>query len=307
MNKPVLVVMAAGLGSRYGGLKQMEAVTPEGEIILDFAVYDAKEAGFEDIIFVIKPEMEKDFNELVLSKMNGKVNTKYVFQELNQLPEGYSLPEGRTKPWGTCHAVMACKDLIDGPFAVINADDYYGKDAFKKVYDYLCEVDNESDDYCMAGYYVENTLSDIGTVTRGICKADDAGFLTAIQETKNIGWKDDSHEGISYDDPEHGIHDIPKGTVVSMNFWGYTKSMMDDMVEYFPTFLDEAAQTDPLKKEFLLPTEVGRLLGENKIKVRILEASDRWFGVTYKEDLPGVKEAFAEMKAAGKYPKELWG
>lgn len=298
MNKPKLVVMAAGLGSRFGGLKQMEPITEENEIILDFACYDAVKAGFEDIVFVIKPEMEELFKERVLAPMKDHVNTCYVFQDMNQLPAGYSVPEGRVKPWGTCHAVMAAKDILDGPFAVINSDDYYGKDAFKKVYDFLCENQDEST-FCMAGYYVENTLSDQGAVTRGVCMTED-GYLTEIDETKEIARCED---GVIRGAGDKVIAD---GTAVSMNFWGFTKKMMDEMIDGFPAFLDMTAETDPLKGEYLLPIKVGEMLEEGKCRVKVLEATDKWYGVTYKEDKEIVMDAFSKMKAEGKYPQKLW-
>lgn len=299
MKKPKLVVMAAGLGSRFGGLKQMEPITDENEIILDFAFYDAVKAGFEDIIFIIKPEMEEVFRARVLAPMAGHVNTSYVFQDMDQLPDGYSVPEGRVKPWGTCHAVMAARELLDGPFAVINSDDYYGADAFSKVYDFLAGNDDERT-FCMVGYYVENTLSDQGTVTRGVCMTED-GYLTGIDETKEIG------RGADGVITGAGGKVIPEGTVVSMNFWGFTGAMMDEMVAGFPAFLDAAMKNDPMKAEYLLPVEVGRLLGEGRCRVRVLEATDKWYGVTYKEDKEIVMEAFRRMKAEGKYPQKLWG
>lgn len=299
MKKPKLVVMAAGLGSRFGGLKQMEPITDENEIILDFACYDAVKAGFEDIIFIIKPEMEEVFKERVLAPMVGHVNTSYVFQDMDQLPDGYSVPEGRVKPWGTCHAVMAASELLDGPFAVINSDDYYGVDAFAKVYDFLAGNDDERT-FCMAGYYVENTLSDQGTVTRGVCMTE-GGYLTGIDETKEIGRGED---GVI---TGAGGKVIDEGTVVSMNFWGFTGAMMDEMVSGFPAFLDSAMKNDPMKAEYLLPIEVGRMLSEDKCRVRVLEATDKWYGVTYKEDKEIVMDAFRKMKAEGKYPQKLWG
>lgn len=302
MNKPKLVVMAAGLGSRYGGLKQMESVTAEGEIILDFAVYDAMKAGFEEVIFIIKPEMEEIFKERVIAPMSKYIKTHYVFQNIDQLPEGYTVPEGRVKPWGTCHAVMACGDLLDGSFAVINADDYYGRDAFVKVYDFLANNTSESM-CCMAGYYVQNTLSEQGTVTRGVCQTDNDANLTGIRETKEIGWK----EGIIVYPDEHGNDVvIPKGTVVSMNFWGFTSKMMDEIRTGFPEFLDDAIENNPLKAEYLLPIKVGEMLEQDNINVKVLEAADKWYGVTYKEDREIVVEAFKQMKAAGKYPEKLW-
>ena len=299
MKKPKLVVMAAGLGSRFGGLKQMEPITDENEIILDFACYDAVKAGFEDIIFIIKPEMEEVFRKRVLAPMAGHVNTSYVMQTMDQLPEGYSVPEGRVKPWGTCHAVMAAAEVIDGPFAVINSDDYYGRDAFSKVYDFLSSENDEST-FCMAGYYVENTLSDQGTVTRGVCMTED-GYLTGIDETKEIGRGPD---GVI---TGAGGKVIPEGTVVSMNFWGFTGRMLDEMIAGFPAFLDDAVKNDPMKAEYLLPVEVGRLLDEGRCRVRVLEAVDKWYGVTYKEDKEIVMEAFRRMKAEGRYPQKLWG
>ena len=299
MKKPKLVVMAAGLGSRFGGLKQMEPITDENEIILDFACYDAVKAGFEDIIFIIKPEMEEVFRKRVLAPMAGHVNTSYVMQTMDQLPEGYSVPDGRVKPWGTCHAVMAAAEMIDGPFAVINSDDYYGRDAFSKVYDFLASESDEST-FCMAGYYVENTLSDQGTVTRGVCMTED-GYLTGIDETKEIGRGPD---GVI---TGAGGKVIPEGTVVSMNFWGFTGRMLDEMIAGFPAFLDDAVKNDPMKAEYLLPVEVGRMLDEGRCRVRVLEAADKWYGVTYKEDKEIVMEAFRRMKAEGKYPQKLWG
>lgn len=302
MNNIKLVVMAAGLGSRYGGLKQMESVTAQDEIILDFAVYDAMKAGFKDVIFIIKPEMEEIFKERVLSRMEKYLNVTYVFQDLQQLPEGYAVPEGRTKPWGTCHAVMACGELLDGPFAVINADDYYGADAFKKVYDFLAE-DKDDQTYCMAGYYIENTLSEQGTVTRGICSVDENKMLVKIRETKEIGWQG---EKIAYPNEDTSLTEVMHGTPVSMNFWGFKPSMMETMKKNFPAFLDEAIKTNPMKAEYLLPIEIGHMLEEGQIKVKVLEASDKWYGVTYKEDKALVTSAFAKMKADGKYPEKLW-
>ena len=296
MIKPKLVVMAAGLGSRFGGLKQMENMTKEGEIILDFSCYDAIKAGFKDIVFIIKPEMEEDFKERVIKNISKYANCKYVFQVLEDLPKGYKVPNGRTKPWGTCHAVLCAKDLLkDSPFCVINSDDYYGYDAFKKVYDFL-EKDKDDNTYCMAGYLVENTLSDLGTVTRGVCLSDN-GYLSSINETKEIGWKENGKIGTNDTYINHG-------TIVSMNFWGFKPSMLKYMEEDFIPFLED--NSDPLKGEFLLPIEVEKLLKENKCKVKIYPAYDKWYGVTYKEDKPKVEEAFNNLKVIGKYPERLW-
>jgi len=303
MNNIKLIVMAAGLGSRYGGLKQMEAVTEQNEIILDFAVYDAMKAGFKDVIFIIKPEMEEIFKDRVMNRMAKYLNVSYVFQDLSQLPEGYTVPEGRTKPWGTCHAVMAGGKLLDGPFAVINADDYYGADAFKKVYDFLAE-DKDENTYCMAGYYIENTLSEQGTVTRGICAADEENMLTEIRETREIGWSADGK--ITYPNEFGQAIEVAKGTVVSMNFWGFKPSMMEFMQQNFSGFLDDAIANNPLKAEYLLPIEVGKMLDRKEITVKVLEAKDKWYGVTYKEDKELVVQAFKRMKEEGKYPEKLW-
>lgn len=305
MKKPKLVVMAAGLGSRYGGLKQMEAVTPQDEILLDFACYDAWKVGFEEIVFIIKREMEEAFRERVLSRMERYVKCTYVFQELEQLPSGCSVPEGRTKPWGTCHAVMAAKGHLDGPFAVVNADDYYGRDAFRKVYDFLCSHRAE-DSYCMAGYSVENTLSEQGTVTRGVCTADEMGFLTGIDETKNIGWEDQARGTIAAWNEQGGARPIPRGTVVSMNFWGFRPSILEHMTEDFHAFWERDVKGNPLKAEFLLPIEVGALLERGAVTVKVLEAADRWYGVTYQEDKTKVEQALRRMKEEGKYPEILW-
>ena len=298
MKAPKLVVMAAGLGSRYGGLKQMEPVTDENEILLDFAVYDALQAGFQDVIFVIKPEMEELFRRRVMAPMSPYLHARYVLQDLRRLPEGYTVPEGRTKPWGTCHAVMACEELLDGPFAVINADDYYGRDAFKKVHDFLVRDEGENS-YCMACYRVENTLSRQGTVTRGVCKTDAKGNLLSIEETREIGWE--NGEIVAGNGKK-----ISRGTPVSMNFWGFRPSMMRQMREHFPAFLDQAMQEEPLQSEYLLPNEVGRLLQEGRITVKALDVSDKWYGVTYKEDRALVYDAFRKMKERGKYPRKLW-
>ncbi|MDO4485128.1 MAG: sugar phosphate nucleotidyltransferase [Bacillota bacterium] len=298
MKKPKLVVMAAGLGSRYGGLKQMEPITEENEIILDFACYDAVKAGFEDIIFIIKPEMEDVFKERVLTPMSGYVNTSYVFQEINQLPDGYEVPNGRVKPWGTCHAVLAARELLDGSFAVINSDDYYGSDAFINVFNFLI-TNNEENTFCMAGYHVENTLSDQGIVTRGICTIE-GGYLTEIKETRGVGRGED---GVITG--EYGIK-IPEGTVVSMNFWGFTGKIMDEIISGFPSFLDEAFVKNPMNAEYLLPVEIGKLIEEDKCRVQVLEADDQWYGVTYQKDKRVVMEAFRQLKAEGKYPQKLW-
>lgn len=298
MKKPKLIVMAAGLGSRYGGLKQMESISDNNEIILDFACYDAVKAGFDEIIFIIKPEMEEVFKERVINPMSRYAKISYVFQELHQLPDGFEVPEGRIKPWGTCHAVMAAAELIDGPFAVINSDDYYGKSSFKEMYRFLAN-NREQTQLCMIGYMVQNTLSDQGSVTRGICSVKE-GFLTDIQETKGLFRND---EGIILSEDNKLID---KDTVVSMNFWGFTESMLKEIIAGFPQFLKSATADNLLTSEYLLPIKVGELLSEKKYTVRVLESTDTWYGVTYQEDRKNVEDALRKMKTEGLYPQKIW-
>ncbi len=306
MNKPSLVIMAAGMGSRYGGLKQIDPITDKGEIILDFSLYDAMLAGFEKAVFIIKKENEEAFRKLMDGKAAKRIDIQYAFQSLDDLPKGYSVPEGREKPWGTCHAVMSARHLIDGPFAVINADDYYGSGAFQVMYDFLEKAkDDDKYRYAMVGYQVENTLTENGTVSRGVCHTSDKGFLTDIAERTKIGWKG---QDIAYTEDE-GETWVPvdKGTTVSMNFWGFTRSFMDEMIKRFPAFLDEALKTNPLKAEYFLPGVVDQLLKEDKATVKVLKSIDKWFGVTYREDKPVVVNALQSMKDKGIYPEALWG
>lgn len=321
-----LIVMAAGLGSRYGGLKQMDNMTSSGEIILDFACFDAIKAGFKDIVFVIKPEMEDEFNMRVVSKIAKYANVQYVFQDMSMLPGGMEVPAGRVKPWGTCHAVLAAKDLIDGPFAVINSDDYYGADAFRKVHDFL-QGSADENEFCMAGYSVENTLSDHGTVTRGVCNVDAGGYLSSIDETKNIGWVDKGAGEIGVLGGAGGNEisarggdcceeisarvgagrRIAMGTPVSMNFWGFKPSILAQMETGFSEFLSGKLKDDPMNAEYPLPVCVEELLESGQAKVKVLDVADKWYGVTYKEDKAFVSEAFERMKREGKYPEVLWG
>ena len=304
MNKPVLVIMAAGLGSRYGGLKQMDPITDKGEIILDFSLYDAMIAGFEKAIFIIKKEHEKDFRKLMDGNAAKHIQIEYAFQDMNDLPEGYVVPEGREKPWGTCHAVMSARHLIDGPFAVINADDYYGPGAFQVMFDYLKKAEDDSKyRYAMVGYTVENTLTENGTVSRGVCKISDESLLTDIVERTKIGWRG---RDVAYTEDEVNWVEVPKGTLVSMNFWGFTRSFMDEMIARFPAFLDDALEHNPLKAEYFLPGVVDQLLKERKATVRVLRSGDKWFGVTYKKDKPVVVKALQTMKDKELYPDKLW-
>ena len=305
MKKPVLVIMAAGMGSRYGGLKQIDPLDDDGHIIMDFSMYDARRAGFEKVIFIIKRELEADFKERVGNRISRYMDVSYVYQELTDLPEGYEVPEGRVKPWGTAHAVLSCIDQIEGPFAVINADDYYGQEAFQLIYDYLAS--HEDDDkyrYTMVGYHLGNTVTDNGHVARGICDMNENGELIAIHERTRIEKRDD---GIAYteDDGQTWTY-VPADTTVSMNMWGFTRSILEEIRDGFPEFLDHGLKTNPMKCEYFLPAVVSDLLGEEKATVAVLTSVDKWYGVTYKEDKPVVVAAIRKMKEEGRYPEHLW-
>lgn len=307
--------MAAGMGSRYGGLKQIDPVSDKGEIILDFSLYDAMMAGFEDVIFVIKEENEDDFRNLIDGRAGKHMNVHYAFQRLEDIPEGFSVPEGREKPWGTCHAVMSARHLVNGPFAVINADDYYGPGAFQSMYDFLEKSAEEavreeaggtkSDiyDFCMIGYELRNTITENGHVSRGICEVTDGGYLKDIVERTKIMKIDGS---IRYTEDGENWTSLSEDTVVSMNFWGFSRDMMNEMVNRFPEFLIRALKTDPLKGEYFLPGVVDALLKEGKARVQVLKSRDKWYGVTYKEDKETVVDALQAMKDKGLYPDVLW-
>lgn len=305
MRKPVLVIMAAGMGSRYGGLKQIDPIDDQGHFIMDFSIYDAVKAGFEKIVFIIKKENEADFREKIGNRIEKQIQVEYVFQRLENLPEGYSVPEGRVKPWGTGHAVLSCLGMIYGPLAVINSDDYYGRSAFSIIYNHLIkEKDKEKYNYAMVGYIIENTLTDNGHVARGVCAVNDEGYLTEIAERTRIEKKG---EGAAYtpDDGRTWIP-IPRGSIVSMNMWGFTNSILGELNDRFKVFLDENLDTNPFKAEFFLPDVVGTLIKENKASVRVLKSHDKWYGVTYKEDKERVARAIARMKKEGLYPEKLW-
>ena len=303
--EPILVIMAAGMGSRFGGLKQIEPISDKGETILDFSLYDAFMAGFKKAIFVIKREKEEDFRKLIDNGAAKYMEVDYAFQQLNDLPDGYSVPEGRAKPWGPAHAVMAARHLADGPIAVINADDYYGPGAFQTIYDFLeGACDGEKYSYCMVGYDIENTLTENGFVSRGVCKTSGQGFLTEITERTKIQWKDG--EIVYTEDDGKTWKNLAKGTTVSMNFWGFTPSMMKEMEAGFPAALDKILAENPLKGEYFLPGVVDRLLREGKAEVKVLKSRDRWYGVTYKEDKESVVSALQSMKDKGEYPDKLW-
>ena len=398
ITKPALIIMAAGMGSRYGGLKQVDPVTPEGEILLDFSLYDAMMAGFEDVVFIIRKEHREAFDNLLKDRAGKHLNIHYAYQELSDLPRGFDVPEGRTKPWGTCHAVMACRHIVKGPFAVINADDYYGPSAFMQIYDFLSSVassevssaENHSDkdgltskgsdnnspaseishevpqgdktsNFAMVGYMLPNTLSESGHVARGVCQISDDGYLHDIVERTKIMRRPDGcmmtsrdssmnstgdsikssteHSGVSftenpgmssaenstcnstdksttnstdksiiaYEDAETGNWiPLSANTIVSMNFWGFTQSFMQAMIDNFPAFLDKSLKDDPLKAEYFLPFVVDKMITDGSAKVKVLSSKDRWYGMTYKEDKPMVTTALQSMKDKGLYPEKLW-
>lgn len=306
MNKPVLVIMAAGMGSRYGGLKQIDPIDSQGHIIIDFSIYDAIKAGFEKLVFIIKKEDEEDFKEVIGKRMEQKVEVTYAYQELSNLPPDYAVPQGRKKPWGTGHAILSCYDVIDGPFAVINADDYYGQHAFKVIYDYLASHgDDEKYRYAMVGYILENTLTDNGHVARGVCETNDRGYLVGIHERTRIEKREGGAQ-YTEDDGQTWVT-IPQGSIVSMNLWGFNRSVLEELKERFPVFLNEAMKTNPLKGEYFLPSVVGELLEEDKASVAVLKSQDRWYGVTYREDKEVVMAAIQGLKDKGLYPDKLWG
>ena len=307
MKKPVLVVMAAGMGSRYGGLKQIDPVGSQGEAILDFSLYDAYEAGFETAVIIIKEAIREDFMSTVGKRLEKcPLNIRYAYQEIHKIPAGFAIPEGRTKPWGTCHAVLCAKEEIDGaPFAVINADDYYGKSAFKVIYDYLCTAkDGKFYDYCMVGYQLGNTVTDHGSVARGICVVSEDGYLADVTERTKI----EKYEGGIHFTEDGGISwtDVPGQTTVSMNMWGYTPSFLQEIDAKMTDFMSTDVPANPQKAEFYLPKLVSILLQQNKATVKVLHSADKWFGVTYAADKPQVEAALREMTAAGKYPDGLW-
>lgn len=305
MDKPVLVVMAAGMGSRYGGLKQMDPMDDAGHVILDFSVYDAMLAGFEKVIFIIKRENEEVFRECIGDRIAKRMQVTYAYQDLDALPEGYTVPEGRQKPFGTGHAVLCCKDQVNGPFAVINADDFYGRRAFQMIYDYLSSPKEENGryQYVMVGYIMENTLTENGHVARGVCRIDENGHLVEIHERTRIERHGDKTE-YTEDEGASWVK-IPEGSIASMNMWGFEQNLMDELEQRFPAFLEENLSENPLKCEFFLPSAVQQLMEEQKAEVAVLKSEDRWYGVTYKEDKETVMKAIADFKANGIYPEQL--
>ncbi|MCR5279899.1 MAG: nucleotidyltransferase [Lachnospiraceae bacterium] len=311
MKEPALVIMAAGMGSRYGGLKQIDPVDPEGHIIIDFSIYDALQAGFKKIVFIIKKEIEKDFKEAVGNRISAITDVEYVFQEVDKVPaktssgKAFSVPEGRTKPWGTGHAILCCKDAVDGPFAVINSDDYYGPDGFKQIYKELTEnAKDDSFNYCMVGYVLSNTLTENGSVSRGVCNVDANGYLKTIEEKTKIIKKG---EGAAFsDDNGETWQDIDAKSTVSMNLWGFGKTFFTELEKGFDRFLEENVPANPLKSEFYLLGPVQDLINEGRGSVHVLKSLDQWFGVTYKEDKEKVTNAIQELKRKGVYPEHLW-
>ena len=308
MKKPILVVMAAGMGSRYGGLKQIDPVGAYGEAILDYSIYDAHEAGFDTVVIIIKEAIKDDFMETVGKRLEkAPVEIRYAYQELDKLPEGYTCPADRTKPWGTSHAVLCAREAIgDAPFAVINADDYYGKSAYKVIYDYLANhQDGDKYSYCMVGYELSKTVTDNGSVARGVCVTDENGYLTNVTERTKIV---KSAEGIRFTEDDGATWtDLADDTTVSMNLWGYTPSFLQEIENRFPAFLDQALVAGNPKAEFFLPTTVSQLLAEDKATVKVLHSADKWYGVTYAADKPVVVAAVKEMTDKGLYPAAgLW-
>ena len=304
--KPVLVVMAAGMGSRYGGLKQIDPVGSQGEAILDYSLFDAHEAGFETAVIIIKKAIEKDFMDTVGQRLkNCPMEIRYAFQEIDKLPEGFTVPEGRVKPWGTSHAVLCAAKEIDGaPFAVINADDYYGKGAFQAIYRQLVETDDdEKYRYCMVSYQLGNTVTENGSVARGVCTVDENNYLSQVVERTRIEQFDD---GIRFTLDGENWEELPFETPVSMNMWGFTPSFLKEIEARFPEFLRNDVPANVAKAEYFLPRTVSELLQEQKATVRVLTSADKWYGVTYAADKPVIVAALKAMTAEGEYPDGLW-
>lgn len=304
MKKPVLVIMAAGMGSRYGGLKQIDPVDEYGNLLIDFSIYDALKAGFEKIVFIITRAIEKDFMEVIGSRIARRAEIQLVYQDLDALPEGFSLPQGRSKPWGTGHAVLCCADVLDAPFAVINADDYYGSRAFRMIYDSLqTQRDGPSYHYSMIGYILENTLTENGHVARGVCTIDGQGLLESVTERTRIERK---NGGAAYTEDGNTWTEIPAHSLVSMNLWGFTPSILTELKRRFPLFLEHAVRQNPEKAEYFLPTVVNELLAEQKAEVKVLPSPDQWYGVTYRPDHATVTAAIKRLKEEKVYPQRLW-
>ena len=307
MKNTALVIMAAGIGSRFGGgIKQLEPVGPNGEIIMDYSIHDAMEAGFNKVIFIIRRDLEKDFKEIIGHRIEKLLPVEYAYQELEDLPAGYEVTPGRTKPWGTGQAVLSVKGMVDGPFLVINADDYYGREGFRRIHDYMAEhMDSQSEiyDICMGGFVLSNTLSDNGTVTRGVCQVDENGYLTNVTETYNIQMKED---GLHATDESGAPVTISPSQPVSMNMWGLPASFVQELEKGFPVFLDNLKEGD-IKSEYLLPKIIDNLVQNKKARVNVLDTPDKWFGVTYREDKQAVTDAIRGLIESGVYEEKLFG
>ena len=302
--KETLVILAAGMGSRYGGLKQIDGVGNHNEPIIEFTIYDAIRAGFKKLVVIIKKENEEAFEEAIIKKVRPYIEVEYAYQDLNDIPENVTIPEGRVKPWGTTHALLSCRDILkEDPFVVCNADDFYGRNAFEKVIEFFHDgIDDDT--CCMVGYKVENTLSDNGTVTRGVCQTSEDGYLTSIKEVMNIRWNE-NHDGVEFE--EDGIYKpLAMGTPVSMNFWGFTPATIGRLNTIFTNEIEEGIRNNPLKYEALLPNHVGDMVRNNECKVKVLTSNDSWFGVTYKEDKPIVVTRIQALKDDGTYPDILF-
>jgi choline kinase len=304
MAKPTLIIMAAGMGSRYGGLKQIDPVGPHGEVIIDYSIYDALRAGFGKVVFVIKPELEEEFRAVIGKNVEPRCETTYVYQSLEDVPAGFTVPAGREKPWGTAHATYSCRDVVAGPFAVINADDFYGPTSFQILADYLRDAEDTEAfyDYCMVGFKLENTLTEHGYVSRGICRVDDDDYLIDVRERTHI---EPFKDGIKYtEDGEHWV-EIPAGSIASMNMWGFTPSLFEELERRFADFLRKnRARLN--KAEYFLPNVVGDLVKEEQAQVQVLRTGERWFGVTYREDRAWVEQSVRRLIAQGVYPERLW-
>lgn len=306
MKEPILVILAAGMGSRYGGLKQMDPIGPSGEVILDYSIFDARRAGFKRVVFLIKHEIEKDFREVIGRRIEPHMEVTYAFQQVDMLPAGCSVPEGRVKPWGTGHAVLCCREVIDAPFLVINADDYYGVDAYRQAYEALCALEDDADGharYFMMGYELRNTLTENGSVARGVCTVDGEGNLTTVTERTHII---STCDGPMFTEDGETYRRLAPDVPVSMNMFGFTPSLIREMEVGFPRFLQETVPGNPLKAEYFLPGVVNGMLDRDAASVKVLTCTDRWYGVTYREDKPQVMAALQRMADEGLYPTPLW-
>lgn len=302
MSNPTLVIMAAGMGSRFGGCKQITPVDRQGHVIIHYSMFDAIRAGFDKIVCIIKPEMEQDFRAVIGEGIAKYADVRFAYQTIDRLPEGFSVPEGRVKPWGTAHAVLCATDRIEGDFIAINADDYYGRTAFQTAYDFLT-APHAANEHAMVGYLVENTLTENGYVSRGVCEVDDNGLLTTITERVHI---EPREGGAAFTEDGENYTFIPAGTLVSMNMWAFSHSILDEMKARFADFLNTKAKENPLKAEYYLPSVPDQLIHENRASVHVLSTAERWYGVTYHDDLEKVQSAVKAMQDQGIYPEIFW-